>query len=92
MRALSRGDSMAKTKKITIVYVPTNCFNATRFKHQEDAEAAAIAYSQQKGYGCEAFFCEKEHENGNGSRSKGCWHVRGRVRPIPKGFEGVRLT
>ena len=79
-------------KRVTIVYVEECCQNATRFRLQADAEEAAIAASRHKNYGCEAFFCEKEHENRNGSRSKGCWHVRGRVRPIPKGFEGVRLS
>jgi len=79
-------------KRVTIVYVEGCCQNATRFRLQADAEEAAIAASRHKNYGCEAFFCEKEHPNKNGGSCHACWHVRGRVRPEPKGFEGVRLT
>ena len=84
---------MARTpKKSGIVYVAAHCYNATCFKRQEDAEAAAVLRSKKVGYGHEAFFCEKEDVKRNGGSCHACWHVRGRMRPVPKGFEGVRLT
>ena len=67
-------------KKIKIVFFEL-CHSATRFVRQEDAEAAAITYSRQNGYGCEAFYCERGHPNKNGGDVGPGWHVRGKIRP-----------
>ena len=75
-------------KKIKIVYFEL-CHSATRFARQSEAEAAAFAYSRQKGYGCEAFFCPKEHPRRNGSIAGPGWHVRGKVRPTNRTFSDV---
>jgi hypothetical protein len=86
---------LAKTQKINIVWVPGGCYDeATRFKTQAEADAAAARRSREKKYGHESVFCDREHKNKTGGlhRKSACWHVQGRVRPEPKGFEGVRLT
>jgi hypothetical protein len=48
---------------------------ASCFKLLEAAEAAAREYSADRGYGCEAFLCDKC------SAKRSVWHVRGRKRP-----------
>ena len=83
------GGLLAKTQIVWFQH----CDLATCFNKEAKATAAAVKRSQEKNYGHEAFHCDKEHLTKSGVPfSNGCWHVRGRVRPIPKGFEGVRLT
>jgi hypothetical protein len=59
------------------------CGGATKFTSQTRAEEAAGIYSCERGYACEAFFCDKQHPDKHGDRADTgpCWHVRGKRPP-----------